>query len=52
VAAAGRLTGAGRPVASIVSLITALVCAGYLMMGIRSFVAARRATEQAAGRGP
>lgn len=44
-AAAELLTGAERPVASIVSLVTALVCAGYLGMGIRSFVAARRATE-------
>lgn len=44
-AAAELLTGAARPVASIVSLITALVCAGYLGMGIRSFLAARRETE-------
>lgn len=44
-AAAELLTGAERMVASIVSLVTALVCAGYLVMGIRSFVAARRATE-------
>jgi hypothetical protein len=44
-AAAELLTGAARPIASIVSLITALVCASYLGMGIRSFLAARRATE-------
>lgn len=44
-AAAGLLTGATGPVASIVSFITALVCAGYLAWGIRSFLAARRVTE-------
>ena len=43
--AAQLLTGAERPAASIVALFTVLVCAAYLGMGIRSFVAARRATD-------
>jgi hypothetical protein len=37
-----------RPTAVIVSSITALVCAVYLGIGVRSFVAARRRTTDAA----
>lgn len=44
------LTGIAEPTgASIAALLTILVCVVYLIMGVRSFIAARRAREAAGG---